>query len=314
MSSYQHVKYAGQEYQFIGYQVRDKVASITLNRPEQVNVQSTAMLEELDHAIDAAGADHEVRVICLFGAGKHFSAGHDLGSAEELTHRERFPIEDGMRGLFERNWRLHMDMHLRWRNVPKPMICAVQGYCIFGGWMVASTADIIFAAEDALFLGSAFQYFSIPYDIHPRMAKELLFQSRFIDAWQAKELGLVNRVMEPDRLQDETLAYAADVASNDPFDLRTTKLAINQAQDAQGFTSHIHNAFSTYMVRRSGSMDPAYVLPKPAGGKRQPLVQVALERYRRDLQRNRELTEKSADKQTDKQTDKPADNSRAGRP
>ncbi len=52
------------------------------------------------------------------------------------------------------------------------MICAVHGYCIFGGWMVASTADIIFASDDALFLGSAFQYFSIPYDIHHRKAKE----------------------------------------------------------------------------------------------------------------------------------------------
>ena len=282
MSSYQHIKYTGHQYQNIRYEVIDRIARITLNRPDQVNVQSTAMLEELDHAIDTAGADHEVRVICLFGAGKHFSAGHDLGTAEELAHREKFPIEDGARGIFERNWRLHMDMHLRWRNVSKPMICAVQGYCIFGGWMVASTADIIFAAEDALFLGSAFQYFSIPYDIHPRMAKELLFQSRFIDARQARELGLVNRVIAPDRLQAETLAYAADVASNDPFDLRATKVAINQAQDAQGFTAHIHNAHSTYIVRRMGSMDPGYVLPKPADGKRQPMVQVALERYRRE--------------------------------
>lgn len=287
MSSYQHIKYAQQDYQNIRYEVSDRIARITLNRPEQVNVQSTALLEELDHAIDTAGADHDVRVICLFGAGKHFSAGHDLGTAEELAHRERFPIEDGARGIFERNWRLHMDMHLRWRNVPKPMICAVQGYCIFGGWMVASTADIIFASEDALFLGSAFQYFSIPYDIHPRMAKELLFQSRFIDARQARELGLVNRVIAPDRLQAETLAYAADVASNDPFDLRATKIAINQAQDAQGFTAHIHNAHSTYIVRRMGSMDPGYVLPKPAGGKRQPMVQVALERYRRERDRER---------------------------
>ena len=285
MSSYQHIQYAKQDYKHIRYEVEGKIARITLNRPGQVNVQSTIMLEELDHAIDAAGADRGVRVICLFGAGKHFSAGHDLGSAEEKAHRENYPLEEGARGFFDRTWRLYVDMHLRWRNIPKPMICAVQGYCIFGGWMVASTADIIFAAEDALFLGSAFQYFSIPYDIHPRMAKELLFQSRFIDAHQAREMGLVNRVVAPERLVEETLEYAADVARNDPFDLRTTKLAINQALDAQGFTAHIHNAHSTYMARRMGSFDPGYVLPKPAGGKRQPLVQVALENYRRDQQR-----------------------------
>jgi len=295
MSSYQHIKYAEQKYQHILYEVKDRIACITLNRPESVNVQSTILLEELDHAIDSAGADHEVRVICLFGAGKSFSAGHDLGSAEEKAHREKFPIEEGQRGFFDRTWRLYVDMHLRWRNVPKPMICAVQGYCIFGGWMVASTADIIFAGEDAKFLCSAFQYFAVPYDIHPRIAKELLFQSRFIDAGQAKEYGLVNRVIPNDRLVAETLEYAADVARNDPFDMRTTKLAVNQALDAQGFTSHIINAHSTYNNRRMGSFDPGYVMPKKEGAKRQPLVQVALDNYERDKKRREANASKAFD-------------------
>ncbi len=287
MSSYQHIKYATQDYSHIAYNVADRIARIALNRPEQVNVQSTIMLEELDHAIDAASADRDVRVIVISGEGKHFSAGHDLGTPEEMRHREQFPLEDGTRGIFERSWRLYVDMHLRWRNAPKPVICAVHGYCIFGGWMVASTADIIFASDDALFLGAAFQYFSIPYDIHPRKVKELLFQSRFIDARQAAEFGLVNRVVPRERLMEETLAYAADVARNDPFDLRTTKLAINQAQDAQGFTAHIHASHSTYITRRMGSMDPGYALadPREGGKRRMPMVEVALERYRREQQR-----------------------------
>lgn len=290
MSSYQHIKYAitPAEYQHVKYEVVDKVARITLNRPERVNVQSTILLEELDHAIDLAGNDKNVRVIVLSGEGKSFSAGHDLGTPEEQEHVKQYPIEEGTRGIFERSWRLYVDTHLRWRNVQKPMICAVHGYCIFGGWMVASTADIIFAADDALFLGSAFQYFSIPYDIHPRKAKELLFQSRFIDAEQAKELGFVNRVIPRERLMEETLAYAADVAQNDPFDLRMTKLAINQAQDAQGFTAHIHAAHSTYITRRLGTLDPGYAVanPRDAGVKRMPMVQVALERYKRDKEKS----------------------------
>jgi enoyl-CoA hydratase len=285
MSTYQHIKYENQDFKHILYEVKDRIARITLNRPEQVNVQSTIMLEEIDHAMDRAAGDPGVRVVCVFGAGKHFSAGHDLGSAEEKAHREKFPLEEGSRGFFERTWRLYVDMHLRWRNLPKPVICAVQGYCIFGGWMVASTADIIFAADDARFLCSAFQYFSVPYDIHPRIAKELLFQSRFIDGHQAKEYGLVNRVVTRERLVDETLEYAADVAQNDPFDLRTTKLAVNQAQDAMGFTAHIVNAHSTYMVRRMGSFDPGYVLPNPDGAKRKPMVKVALDNYERDLKK-----------------------------
>jgi enoyl-CoA hydratase len=273
------------KYRTVLYEVADGIARITLNRPQQRNAQSTELLHELDNAILSAGADPAARVIVLSGAGDHFSAGHDLGTADELAWREANPIDPGIRGFYDRTWQLYVDMHLRWRNVPKPMICAVQGYCIFGGWMVASTADIIFAAEDAKFLCSAFQYFSVPYDIHPRIAKELLFQSRFIDANQAKEYGLVNRVIPNDQLVAETLEYAADVAKNDPFDMRTTKLAVNQALDAQGFTNHIINAHSTYNNRRMGSFDPDYVMPKKEGVKRQPLVQVALDNYERDLKR-----------------------------
>jgi len=289
MPSYQHIKYATQKYKHIRYEVADKIARVILNRPQQLNVQSTILLEEVDHAIAQAGADRKVNVIVLSGEGRSFSAGHDLGTAEEMEHRKEYPIEEGVRGIFERSWRLYVDMHLRWRNIAKPMICAVQGHCIFGGWMVASTADIIFAADDALFLGAAFQYFSIPYDIHPRKAKELLFQSKFIDAEQAMELGLVNRVVPREKLIEETMAYAADVARNDPFDMRTTKLAINQALDAQGFTAHIMASHSTYIARRLGSFDPGYAVanPRDKGVKRMPMVQVALERYKKDQERKK---------------------------
>ncbi len=290
MSGYQHIKYVTSpaDYRHIRYEVSDKIARITLNRPAQANVQSTIMLEELDHGIDHAGSDQNVRVIVLSGEGKNWSAGHDIGTPEELEHQKEFPIEAGTRGIFERSERLYVDMHLRWRNVAKPMLCAVQGYCIFGGWMVASTADIIFAADDALFLGSAFQYFSIPYDIHPRKAKEFLFQSKFIDARQAREMGLVNRVVPREQLMAELMAYAADVAANDPFDMRMTKVAINHAQDAQGFTAHIKAAHLAYVTRRMGSMDPGYAIPDPkqSGVRRMPMVQVALERYQRDQPQN----------------------------
>jgi enoyl-CoA hydratase len=270
-------------YKDIIYLIEDQVARITLNRPRYRNGQSANLLIELDHAIMAAGADNAVRVIVLAGAGDHFSAGHDLGTPEQTAWKEEH-MEEGLRGFFNYTWNFFVDMHLRWRNVPKPMIAAVQGYCIFGGWMIASTADIIFAADDALFLGSLFQYFSIPWDIHPRKAKEILFQGRFVDAAEAASLGLVNRVMPRAGLMEETLAYAREVAENDPFDLRMTKLAVNQAQDAQGFTAHIHNAHSTYIARYMGEKDPAFTVARPEG-RRRPMVQRALERRERMLAR-----------------------------
>ena len=106
---------------------------------------------------------------------------------------------------------------------------------------------------------------------------------------QAKELGLVNRVVPREKLMEEVLAYAADVAQNDPFDMRMTKLAINQALDAQGFTAHIVSSHSTYITRRMGPVDPGYAIanPRNSGKKRMPMVQVAMERYKRDQERKK---------------------------
>lgn len=267
------------QYKHIVYDVGENICRITLNRPRYRNVQGILMLNELDHAIAAADMDRDVRAIVLSGAGDHFSAGHDLGTPEEVAYREEHPLGPGIAGFFEHTWHHYIDMHLRWRNVGTPVICAVQGYCIFGGWMVASTADVLFAAEDARFLGNAFQYFAIPWDIHPRRAKDMLFEGRIIGAAEAKELGFVNRVVPTASLMDATMAYARDVAENDPFDMRMTKLAINQAQDAQGFISHIKAAHSFYMVRRSSDRERG---PDRAPGKRRlPKVQAAMDRFER---------------------------------
>jgi enoyl-CoA hydratase len=268
-------------YRTLLYTVSDGIAVITLNRPQQRNAQSTELLHELDRAILAAGADPAVRVIVLTGAGDHFSAGHDLGTADEQAYRAANPMEPGIRGFYDRTWQLYVDMHLRWRNVGTPMIAAVQGYCIFGGWMIASTADVVFAADDAMFLASLFQYFSVPWDVPPRRAKEILFQGRFVDAAQAKELGLVNRVVPRAGLMQAVLDYAADVAANDPQQMRMVKRAVNAAQDTMGFTAAITGAHSHYMLTWATEKDPGFTLTVP-GQPRRPMVQVALDRYHRD--------------------------------
>ncbi len=267
------------DYKDITYEVVDHVARITANRPRYRNAQSTPMLIEMDHAFERANFDLDVRVIALFGAGDHFSAGHDLGTPEETAYREtEYTIQEGVRGRYNHTREQFVDKTLRWRNVQKPTIAAVQGYCIFGGWIIASAMDLIFAAEDAMFLGTNFQYFSIPWDIHHRKAKEILFESRFVDAEEALELGLVNRVVARDRLDDEVMEYAAEVARNDPFQLRMIKLAVNGAQDAQGFNQHITAAHSSFLLSSQGEKDPDYALAAP-DGRRRPMVQQAMAKY-----------------------------------
>ena len=263
----------------IDYQVINRVARITINRPGVRNAQSRLLLEALDDAFAAAAGDPDVHVIVLFGAGEHFSGGHDLGTAEELEDRRKRPLQEGVRGRFEHSRENFVEKTLRWRNVGKPTIAGVQGYCIFAGWMIASAMDIIYAADNAMFLGANFQYFSIPWDIHPRKAKELLYESRFIDAAEAAELGLVNRVFSPQAMPEAVIAYAERIADNDPFQLRMIKQAVNQMQDVQGFTGHITAAHALHILSSEGEKDPDYALAVPAGAQR-PMVARAFEHYK----------------------------------
>ena len=255
------------------------VARVIMNRPEYRNAQSRILLEEIDLAMQAAADDPDVLVVILSGNGPDFSAGHDLGSPPELADRgERGWAEDFV-GIYDRQRDTRIHNTMRWRNLPKPTIAMVHGRCIFGGWMVASSMDLIFASEDAQFLASHTQYFSPPWDLGPRKAKEILFQNRFIDAAEAMQHGFVNRVYPRQDLERETLAYAQEVAQHSPMALRQIKASINNMLDAQGFTTHINSAFHTYaMGARFGTPDPRQV-----PGKRQlSPVKRALEKLPRD--------------------------------
>jgi len=156
------------------------VLKITTNRPEVLNAQSRILLEELDDAFLRAVDDEAVRVIILAGAGKHFSAGHDLGSPQEMEDQKKTALEPGFRGEYRRLWERFFENTMRWRDLPKPTIAQVQGYCIMGGMMIASACDLIIASEDALFAdravgwgGGHVQYFSMPWDLGPRKPRNI---------------------------------------------------------------------------------------------------------------------------------------------
>ena len=129
------------------------VARIILNRPQVRNAQSRIMIEEMDDAFRAAAEDDQVHVIVLSGKGDHFSAGHDLGTPEEIADREaRGGLPNNLGGRYARSYEMFVSATLRWRNIPKPTIAMVKGYCIFGGFMFASSIDLVFAADNAMFI------------------------------------------------------------------------------------------------------------------------------------------------------------------
>ena len=229
-------------------EVDGPVATVTLNRPKYRNAQSYHLLDELDNALVAAVADERVRVIIVRGAGGNFSSGHDLGTPENVADRNQRGIPDSGLDWYEAFRHYNLDLTLKWRNLAKPTIAMVEGFCIFGGWMIASAMDVVFAASDALFLPALLEYASLPWDLGPKKAKELCFESRFMTAQEACDTGFVNRVLASEELAAETLAYAQRVAENDPMTLRMTKLFFNKAQDLMGFTSGMESGFSDYVV------------------------------------------------------------------
>jgi len=233
------------------YDVDGAIARVTLNRPRYRNAQSYRLLDELDIALDQAMDDPAVKVVIVTGAGDHFSSGHDLGTPESVADRTERGIPDSGIGYYQNFRKYNYDLTLKWRNLPKPTIAMVRGFCIYGGWMIASAMDLVFASPDAQFLAGLVEYFSIPWDLGGRKTKELLFESRFMSAAEALEFGFVNRIYATDDLERETMAYARRVAESGHVALRLSKLAVNKAMDMQGYTNFVEAAFADYLVMTS---------------------------------------------------------------
>jgi enoyl-CoA hydratase len=237
------------------YEVSDKVAVITLNRPQKANAQTMELLDELDAAWARATDDDEVRVIVLRANGKHFSSGHDLNSGmaspEEITLERIYKLEA----------RKYLEYSLRWRNVPKPSIAAVQGKCIAGALLLVWPCDLIVAAENAefsdpvVYMGiGGVEYHGHTWELGPRKAKEILFTGRPVTAREAEQTGMVNRVVPLDRLQDETMDLARHIAQMDPFALRQAKRAVNQTLDVQGFYAAIQSVFDIHQTGHGNAL------------------------------------------------------------
>jgi enoyl-CoA hydratase len=237
-----------------------RVARVILNRPDRLNAQSWGMIEDMDRAFNHAVADPECRVIVLSGAGRAFSSGHDFTSDEQLADVDaRRDMDPFARGLFTRE--TYVDSHIRWRDLPKPTIAMVHGHCFWGGWMLATTMDILYAAEDATFLTTYGDYFTTAWDVGPRKAKEILFGNQVITAQEAMAWGFVNRVFPADRLESETLRYAERVAEQDPAGNRLTKFMINQAEDGKGYTTAARAAGVGFITRRHEPPRPGAAPP-----------------------------------------------------
>src|SRR5262249_16725549 len=198
------------------------VSIIALNRPSRLNAINQAMLDELQHALDAVEEDHDVRAVVVFGAGGNFSSGFDL--QEQIEHR---PVGvDAWREILDRDFRTVM----RFWHSSKPTIAAVRGYCLAGGRELALACDLTVATHHAIFreperkLGGGIVVMLLPWFVGPKLAKELIFTGADrICANEALRIGLINRVVSVAELEPATLKLARHIAAIDPMLVKRTK-------------------------------------------------------------------------------------------
>jgi enoyl-CoA hydratase len=238
------------------------IAVITMNRPQYRNAQNSAMTYALDQSFYRAAADDEVKVVILAGAGKHFSAGHDIGTPgrdiDQSFERKAGLWWDhvgkqGEENRYARESEVYLGMCRRWRELPKPTIAMVQGACIAGALMLAWCCDLIVASDDAFFSDPVVkmgipgvEYFAHPFVMGPRAAKEFLFTADRVPAGRALQLGMVNHVVPRDQLESETLALAGRIAQMPRLGLALAKKAVNQVEDIMGLQTGMDSVFGLH--------------------------------------------------------------------
>ncbi len=195
------------------------IARIILNRPEVLNAIDEELLTELVAALDEIEKDDTVNVVILTGAGRAFSGGRDI---KDILDGQGRPGGARYSAL---------------ENLSKPVIAAVNGYCFTGAFELVMCADIIIASEDAVFsdtharfgiIPGGGQTQRLPRQIGAKKAKELMFTGDRISASEAERIGIVNKVVPREKLEDAAREMAEKILKNVPEAIRTLKSLVDK--------------------------------------------------------------------------------------
>jgi enoyl-CoA hydratase len=208
---------------------RPGVTQITLDRPERLNALTYELVSSLHNALDAIAADSSCRVVVITGAGRGFCAGLDLNGFGTMPGTE----EQGrpQQGMAVQQFIARLVPHLR--SLKQPVISAINGPAAGGGFAIALASDIRICSTEAKF-GTAFVRLGLsgcdigvswmlPRLIGASRAWELMLTGRVFDSAEADKLGLISRVVEPDRLMDEAYSIAEQIKANSPMGIWMTK-------------------------------------------------------------------------------------------
>ena len=228
-------------YEFVLYETGDRIATITLNRPDQMNALSPDLERELHEALDEAGADGEVRAIIVTGAGRAFSAGYDLGREREAPETTR----DALLRWTETDTK-HVEHMMHLMELDKPIVAAVNGWALGGGFWYSLACDITIASEQATFGQPEVRMISNTSFLFPALvgwkeAHRYALTGDHFDAREALRIGAVNEVVPHDQLMERARAMAARLALVPTDSVRLNKRLTTYGLHAMG----LRNALQT---------------------------------------------------------------------
>jgi enoyl-CoA hydratase len=216
-------------YDNVLVETRGRVGLIRLNRPKQLNALNDGLMNDLGDALAALDADEGIGAIVLTGSDKAFAAGADIGAMKDWGYMDVYKT-----GYITRNWE-------RMKSVRKPVIAAVAGFALGGGCELAMMCDVIIAADGAKFgqpeiklgvIPGAGGTQRLPRAVGKAKAMDLVLTGRMMDAQEAERAGLVSRVVAADKVLDEALAVAAQIAEFSLPSVMMAKEAVNRAFEA----------------------------------------------------------------------------------
>lgn len=224
---------AGQEFQDILYEkaAGEGIAKITINRPERRNAFRPLTVGELKRAFDLARDDTQVGVIIFTGKGTEaFCSGGD----QAVRGKHGYVGDDNIGRLNI------LDVQIQIRRLPKPVIAMVAGYAVGGGHVLHMVCDLTIAAENAVFgqTGPKVGSFDAGYGcsmmarlVGQKKAREMWFLARFYNAEEADKMGLVNKIVPLEKLEEETVVWSREILRNSPMAVRLCKSALNAVED-----------------------------------------------------------------------------------
>ena len=214
--------------EFISTEVKGRVALVTLNRPKQLNALNAKLMQELGAALSGFDADDGIGAILITGNEKAFAAGADIGAMKDFDFQHAYRTD-----YITRDWE-----HIR--SVRKPVIAAVAGYALGGGCELAMMCDIVIAAQSAKFgqpeitlgvLPGAGGTQRLPRAVGKAKAIDMCLTARMMDAEEAERGGLVSRVVPNDKLMEEAMAVAQQIAAGSLPAVMMVKESVNRAYE-----------------------------------------------------------------------------------